>query len=55
MLDVDRCVIKNEHGSVVARLHERGEKVFVEKMPACSIGMYFYVLNYLKELGFEVE
>ena len=55
MLNMGDCVVRDDRGLVLAKLRERGEIIQVEQMPTCSIGMYFYILAYLKELGFDVE
>ena len=54
VVKVDGCVIRDDRELDLARLHEDNGKVRVEKLPACSLGTYLYILDYLKELGFEL-
>lgn len=55
LLNVDGCVVKDERGVVLARLYEEDGVVRVLRKPSCSIGTYFYILGYLRELGFELD
>ncbi len=55
ILDMHGCVIRDENGNALANLYEEGGLVIVKKTTACSIGMYFYILRYLGELGFVVR
>lgn len=55
MFDMDGCLVKNAQGVPMARLSEEGDLIIVKRLPACSLGFYFYILSYLKELGFEVK
>lgn len=55
ILDVNGCAIRDENGSVLAILREEDNVVVVERQSACTIGMYFYILSYLIELGFDVQ
>ena len=47
ILNINGCVMKTKDGVILARLHE--------EEPACTIGMYFYLLDYLHQMGFEVR
>lgn len=55
ILNVNRCLVKDENGIALARLHEEGESIRVERFASCSIGMYFYILRYLRDLGWNVK
>lgn len=55
ILDINGCWVKDEKGIALASLHEDEGYVVVERTPACSIGMYFYILMYLTQLGFNVK
>lgn len=55
VIGVEGCCVKDEEGAIIAVLWERNKKVKVERKPACTLGVYFYLLWYLTELGFEVE
>lgn len=55
ILNMDGCVVKDDRGVVVATLREVSGALAVDRLPACSLGMYFYILGYLRELGFEVH
>ena len=55
VINLDNCIVKDETGLPLAKLTERAGRVLVTQLPGCSIGTYFYILEYLKELGWEVE
>lgn len=55
LFDMNGCVIRDERGVVMANLYEADGVVIVKKTTACSIGMYFYILHFLRELGFTVR
>ena len=56
LVNVDGCVVKDERGVPLARLSETADgRVGVEKLPACTIGTYMYILGYLRDLGFELD
>ena len=56
ILKVNGCVVKDcDSGLPLAVLHERGEYIEVERLPACTIGVFFYILDYVRELGFDVR
>ena len=54
ILDVNGCTVRDERGVPLARLKEEFGVIIVKKMPACSLGLYLYILDYLRDLGFEV-
>jgi len=54
-INLDNCIIKDEDGRPLAKISEKGDKLLVTRLPDCSIGMYFYILRYLKDLGWDVE
>ena len=56
LVNVDGCVVKDERGVPVASLSENTYgRVHVEKLTACSVGTYMYILGYLRDLGFELD
>jgi len=55
ILNVHHCVVKDENGVAIARLHEEKGFIRVERFASCSLGMYFYLLSYLRDLGWEVR
>lgn len=56
ILNINGCVVRDEDtGTDLAIVHENGRKVSVERLAPCSIGSYFYILYYLRELGFDTE
>lgn len=55
ILDMHGCQIKDEHGVVLATLFEHNGKIIVSREKCCCIGMYFHILSYLHDLGFEAE
>lgn len=55
IIDVNGCIVRDERGVPLARLEEDFGVVIIKKMPACSLGMFFYIVDYLKELGFDVR
>ena len=55
LIKVNGCIVKDDDGRELARLEEVGRKVRVHRLPACSIGMYLYILTYLKGLGFTID
>ena len=55
-INLHGCVIRDDAGSVIATLLEDDNKVItVIKEPACTLGMYLYLLSYLDGLGFDVK
>lgn len=54
ILNMDGCVVKDDRGVVIAALREVDGALAVDRLPSCSLGMYFYILSYLRELGFEI-
>lgn len=55
IFNMEDCVVKDERGVVLALLSDEDGVISVNKTTACSIGLYFYILWYLGELGFEVK
>ena len=55
VLDLGHCHVKDEDGIVLADLYENGRSIVVVRTPACSLGMYFYILDYLREIGFDAK
>ena len=56
LLNVNGCVVKDERGVPLASLSEDAYgRVLVEKLPACTVGTYMYILGYLRDLGFELD
>ena len=55
-LGLEGCVMKTEDGITLAILHEDEDGfVRVDRAPACTIGMYFYLLDYLHRMGINVR
>jgi len=55
LLNLNGCVIKDERGIPLATLYEEGRIVRVVREPACGLGMYFYILSYLNDLGVDAR
>lgn len=55
LMNIDGCIVRDENGYALAKIREVDGKLMVDKMTACSIGTYFYILSYLEELGFEIH
>lgn len=55
VINLHNCLVKDEHGNVLAKLVEEGDFVRVVRSSRCSIGTYFYILWYLSELGWDVR
>ena len=55
VIDMDGCIIRDNHGYAMARIEENDGVLVVHKFTACSLGMYFYILSYLRDLGFKCE
>ena len=48
--------MKTKDGVILAHLHEEEDGfVRVDRAPACTIGIYFYLLDYLHRLGVDVR
>lgn len=50
-LGLDGGIIRDERGIALAILEEADGIVLVKKTTACSIGMYFYIIVFLKDIG----
>ena len=57
MEDLHGCVVRGENDMLLANLYrDRNDgRIRVVRYPACSLGMYFYILSYLVDLGYEVK
>lgn len=62
MEEIDKSVFlaysEREDGSrvAIARCYKMPSgTIFVKRLPPCTIGKYFAVLNYLMELGYDVK
>ena len=57
MEDLHGCVVKSESGMLLANLYRDRDdgRIRVVRYPSCSIGMYFFILSYLMDLGYEVK
>ena len=55
IINVNGCVVKDYDGVRLAHLQEVDGVVEVIREPACGIGMYFHILSYLLDLGFDVK
>jgi len=54
-LNMHGCKVKDENGVHLADLFEDGGQIVVSRTPACSAGDYFYILGYIRDLGFDVR
>ena len=52
-IDRDDMSIKDDNGVLLATMHRKGDKWLVKRCPACSIGMYFRILNGLLDNGYD--
>lgn len=48
-------VVKDERGEILARVYHNGEKYQVFRHPACTLGMFFRIISYLEEQGFDLQ
>lgn len=55
IINMDGCIIRDENGGALARIEENDGVLVVHKFTSCSLGMYFYILGYLRDLGFKCE
>lgn len=56
LLNLHGCEVKDERGAVMARLYEDEDgKIRVIRTPSCSVGMYFFILDYLRALGVDAK
>lgn len=55
IMNMDGCIIRDEYGGALAKIEENGDVLVVHKFTACSLGTYFYILSYLRDLGFKCE
>lgn len=54
-IDLSNCVIRDEDKNILALVSEDGSNISVFPTSRCSIGMYFYILWQLTELGWTVK
>jgi len=54
IIDVNGCIVRGDYGVELAHLREVDGAVEVIRTPECSLGMYFNILSYLIDLGFDV-
>lgn len=55
VMDMDECVVRDERGLALAVLHEVDGALVVKKTTACSIGTYLYIIDRLREFGYEAR
>lgn len=57
MEDLHGCVVRGENGILLANLYvdRQDGRIRVVRYPSCSLGMYFYILSLLLDLGYEVK
>ena len=53
-MNMEGCVVRDESGVALAILHEVDGFVIV-KTTACTIGMYLYIVSFLRDFGFDVK
>ena len=54
-LGLDGGIIRDERGIALAILEEADGIVLVKKTTACSIGMYFYIIVFLRDIGIDAR
>lgn len=55
IVNVNGCIVKDENGEPLATIREEGGRLVVSRYASCSLGLYFYILSYLSDLGFEIK
>ena len=50
---MEGSVVRDDNGNILVTMTDDRRYVTVERQPACSLGMFFYILDYLREWGFE--
>lgn len=55
IINMNGCIIRDENGGALARIEEKDGVLAVHKFTSCSLGTYFYILGYLRDLGFKCE
>lgn len=55
VIDMRGCVVRDEAGHKLARIVETDGVLQVHPFSECRLGDYFYILWYLRELGWDVE
>ena len=55
MENPENYIIKDANGDVLVRLYYNGYKYQVFRHPACTLGTFLYLLNYLEEQGFDLQ
>lgn len=55
IINMDGCIIRDDKGGALARIEEKDGVLAVRKFTSCSLGTYFYILGYLRDLGFKCE
>lgn len=53
MKRMDGCIVRDERGVALAVLDVDHGTVRVKKTTACSVGTYFYIIDVLKNLGYD--
>ena len=52
MINIDGRIIVDERQVPLAKIHDFGKFLKVRRLPACTIGDYFVILNWLNEWGY---
>ena len=55
IVNINGCVVKAENGEALATIREEDGLLVVTRTASCSLGLYFYILSYLSDLGFEIK
>lgn len=57
MEDLHGYIVRDSRGMLMANLYrDRNDgRIRVVRYPSCSIGMYFFILSYLMDLGYDVK
>ena len=55
--DTHGWVVRGENDMLLANLYwdDNDGRIRVVRYPSCSLGMYFYILSLLLDLGYEVK
>lgn len=54
MISIDGRIVVDEQKTPLAKVHDYGKYVKVRRLPACTIGDYFAILNWLTDWGYYV-
>lgn len=52
MMNIDGKIVVDQLGRHLAKLMDYGKYIRVKRLPACTLGDYFVILNWLSEWGY---